>query len=1826
MIQWQRGVAGVTLMCFTATQGLLAAPGRVSVDFSGSREVPSFFSLDIPADLATIDELYEAPGAADPKFILHIQDAHANYEAQMKIKQLLAYLREHYAIHTVFVEGASDRLDADYVRLFRDESNNRKLADALAKQGELSGTELYMLEAGQDFEALGIEDPRLYRQNYEALQSLFGASDDVDRFFAGFDARLGQVGSKVFAPEVRELLADWKRFEKGHREFLPFVRKLVKTARTVLHEDLESLFAQVGWPQISRLLAVQMMEKDLNKEKALAERDALVKFLREIRVSKALVDATAGFREGTISLGRRTSVRDLSEVQPRYLLEKLVAEAGPKGFRFTDYPEFSLFAGYVVLKGELDAKALFGEIEYLFGTMLDTLIRETGPKELLELYRDGELFRKLLHLELDRAGWRQVQERPGDFSITPLVARLKNAVASAHAGDIALDRQVMPAAYLRIMNGLAEEASKFYRYACQREEVFFERIQKAMAERNIRKAVVVTGGFHTSGLSDLFRENETSYGIVTPRLSEKSDEKLYKTSMLQSRDHPFVVSYIPPALELMSPEAQKVMGVRPELRLADKIAAGMGLGFPLDRMIQEVNGSTFAKRSEIRIEDTGKDSRGRRILKIFSGLFSPTVKEVVEEKIVVGEKGKRVEITTGRITAPKPEYKQPLELGKDVRRVLVVDDEVDSGELAKTVLTGREFGGQFEKDDVTAVTSGKAALELIRKGEKFDAVLSDINLGGMEYPLGYQWVQKAIADHGYDGLVVFMTGNPYIRTDENFKEALKGIGETVSGTDLLYKPISFREMVRVFKNPVQNALVIDNDVTALAGMKNSLTDLGFDQGNIKTTAAASKIVEEIKTAVKQGDLASLPDVVFIDLHPGEGTSAGELIAGLNGIQALRGVSIVIMSPEAAENAPDFLRLQEDYAKLLRLPQGGLAPLDLLNKPSADLRRVLKKVENDTRQRKSLRSEMREDYEVLLDEIAFAAWLRFLEKEKLGFMMENAPASVLKEFKARYHEFAALEVFPVLDELNGLDAGIRKLEREMSSRGAYQEGYEQPVNELWNLRYQRELLSAGVLKQAGRQPDPSDFLVFPTAREGVRPHYALVCNVQSMKFIPGKRLLEEDAIEFETTPGIMERVNRTFLIGATGERSVGLSHYRTTRRSEARSELGAEEEAVLKKILELKADHDRYSTKAAAFGTRFADPKEVGDAQSLLLELTELLPLLDVNLTRMPAGKQNRVVKALEQSPGKSKSPIARDRWGDVVGSAIDRLNKTLSDYEYAHLISSLAQGRRTGNRLEVTDKGGVTRVFEGSDEWWGGVVIRETVGDAVRPMDFTGARAREIRKAAGIDPNNIRVNAKSMKDFISRYGSAQASTPLGQLDYHYDVLDSPGAVLMTDVFSWGGRTVASAVNPRELYQVARVQGRIIQQLFLSVAYLLDQGRKTDAEKLMDGVQGAFSEFHREYQQNRDETVALSKLENALWEAKRGIYSGAPFLDCVNAEAVIARRSEVRQDRNELVSVLNGAIFESAWTRFVRAERLGAVSFLDASEEQRTGFNEKRHEFEAFRAVPATELERQWNGIMAGLERALDSVFEGSREESWLMLELGNVRERLQRLAAVRSAWGKKSLTESDLVFYRASREGGIGSFILICDVTELEFIEGQDVTTDRIRYATAKGKEGSAERGFIEIVQVIDRTGLMVREIQKTMGPARSEARGVMMPEQIAVAANLINEALAKDHSEVTLIQPAEDPSQLVIAMSGTGQIVIRGLAGIRVEGENFVIDHLESASGEIRTSTIPIALPFKVEQSIGLTDFMAKAVAVLKGQDAVLRTEQIEKFKVQLGVARWVY
>lgn len=544
------------LMIFVSVQVSWSAP--IAGTLPGLvAESPGFINVEIPNQLASLEETYEAPNSVDSKLLIHIQDLHGSFEAQSQIKDILTYLYSQYGFNLLFLEGAVGDLKPEQIELFPDVERNQKLVEDLAKKGEMTGAEMFLSSGVENVHAVGIEQTELYRKNFMAFRKIHSNRDILDPYETAVSNRLETLSTYFFSRDMRRILKDWRKFEQGHRDFLPFVKRLSEDSKKFIGLDLESLFAQVEWPQITRLLVLQAMEKDLNEVQYKKEKELLNQFLVQNNAREGLVDAVKKLGSQQVTLSRLETEQQKLEHLPRYLLERLVAEAGPKGFYFHDYPAFSLYAGYLILKSELDSKNLFDEIERVFGKILDELAVTESEKNILELYRDIEVLRKLFHLELNHSEWAQAVYRKDWISPKAILKRLETiGDEDGSKGKVAQEKIVI-ADEAEVM-GLFETAYLFYQYARERDAVFYDSIEKEMKARGTDKAIVVTGGFHTDGLVDLFREKQVNYGVLMPRVTQADfGKESYLSAMLENKETMFDLNTIVKAL-LMRDRAREL--------------------------------------------------------------------------------------------------------------------------------------------------------------------------------------------------------------------------------------------------------------------------------------------------------------------------------------------------------------------------------------------------------------------------------------------------------------------------------------------------------------------------------------------------------------------------------------------------------------------------------------------------------------------------------------------------------------------------------------------------------------------------------------------------------------------------------------------------------------------------------------------------------------------------------------------------------------------------------------------------------------------------------------------------------------------------------------------------------------------------------------------------------------------------------------------------------------------------------------------------------------------------------------------------------------------
>ncbi|MBI4396313.1 MAG: hypothetical protein HY548_04400, partial [Elusimicrobia bacterium] len=294
----------------------------------------------IPAQWADMRDLH-VPKEWSPRtpFVLCLQDAHANSEAQRNIAKVI----EHSAADTILigVEGARGEFNFHPYQSFPDRGINRRVADHLLKISLITGPEHVGMTSDSAPRFWGVEDEDLYLTNVAAFKEALRAQPRAKELVRQIHFAVREAQKKVFSPALRALTTRMDAFhgeEEGLSEYLEFLAG--------------PAFRDGGrrYPQTEMFQEALALERGLDFNRVKTEREK------------------ARLARQSLELGR--------------------------------WPELSRYLRYVQLAERLEGDALFAEMESLEAAAVKRLAGTDAEKELVTMSRDLALVDRLLEFGL----------------------------------------------------------------------------------------------------------------------------------------------------------------------------------------------------------------------------------------------------------------------------------------------------------------------------------------------------------------------------------------------------------------------------------------------------------------------------------------------------------------------------------------------------------------------------------------------------------------------------------------------------------------------------------------------------------------------------------------------------------------------------------------------------------------------------------------------------------------------------------------------------------------------------------------------------------------------------------------------------------------------------------------------------------------------------------------------------------------------------------------------------------------------------------------------------------------------------------------------------------------------------------------------------------------------------------------------------------------------------------------------------------------------------------------------------------------------------------
>jgi len=441
--------------------------------------------------------------------IIHIQDLHCNYDAQMSIYHIIDELIDRYSLGLVTVEGSVGRLETAPFSSYPNERTKEEVASYFLKKGDLDGAAFCHIMRKSGFTFWGVDDKNMYKDNVEAFRASIDSADAITKYYSNIGSILQKFKEKVYSKELKELddkIIAYNEDILGFSEYVFYIEGLLE--KQALNKDDYQNFIHLC-DVLRKEAEIDFLEVDNERSEYV---DKLSDELEKGDLS-GLLDKSLYFKMGKIgALEFYAYLEDLSSSKTEITSIK-------------DYEQLSRYVEYIKIYSIIDNILLFEEIEAIESTLKEKLFRNKTERKIDSLCRNLAVLKDLFNLKLTKETLQYYREHRKEF-MTSHFLNFITENAKRHGISYRLD----PA--FRKIDAALPKLEKFYKLAEERDGILVDNTMDMMRKKKANIAVLVSGGFHTQGITTLLKEKDVSYVVITPKVESLQADNPYKSVLL----------------------------------------------------------------------------------------------------------------------------------------------------------------------------------------------------------------------------------------------------------------------------------------------------------------------------------------------------------------------------------------------------------------------------------------------------------------------------------------------------------------------------------------------------------------------------------------------------------------------------------------------------------------------------------------------------------------------------------------------------------------------------------------------------------------------------------------------------------------------------------------------------------------------------------------------------------------------------------------------------------------------------------------------------------------------------------------------------------------------------------------------------------------------------------------------------------------------------------------------------------------------------------------------------------------------------------------------
>ncbi|MDR1942276.1 MAG: hypothetical protein LBQ47_08110, partial [Endomicrobium sp.] len=456
--------------------------------------------------------------AGSDRVIINIQDLHCHPDVQKNIGKIIELFDKKYGVQNVFLEGAYGDVDTSWINAGQTGARNAQIIEKMIQTGALTGAEYYSALKSRPDMIKGLESKDAYLENLKTFGWMIEERRRIELILNGIEESVSGLKKKYYNKRqfrLERLYNDYTANKISSRKYFTLLAKHTDRLGIDLYK----------YPNTLYYLEILNEEKELNYDAISSQLRALLSTFKELLPQQAysmLLESTGNLSEIDKLYGYLISIAKKFEMD----LE-------------VRFPQLNRYFRHIELGRKINPLELVSEEKRLTDEINARFSDTKAQREIVFLISFGRYLKDLLGGKITSSDYEYYKNNIERYK-TLYVKYVDNKVLS-------------------LLDEYIERVGEFYKINVDRNDYFSDSIFNSISASQIenpvisgdsasdiivnmepvnRVDVIITGGFHTEGVSRIFKDKGVSYITITPNVDggvKEAEETYYRIAKEQSK-------------------------------------------------------------------------------------------------------------------------------------------------------------------------------------------------------------------------------------------------------------------------------------------------------------------------------------------------------------------------------------------------------------------------------------------------------------------------------------------------------------------------------------------------------------------------------------------------------------------------------------------------------------------------------------------------------------------------------------------------------------------------------------------------------------------------------------------------------------------------------------------------------------------------------------------------------------------------------------------------------------------------------------------------------------------------------------------------------------------------------------------------------------------------------------------------------------------------------------------------------------------------------------------------------------------------------------------